>query len=120
MTEEDIDTLTAQLRESPDFNGKATILFVWVPHIARCMRSTNAHVKALEGQFEETANGLRDGLADVIAKIDSLHKKAKFVKGERVEWVKENWMWVVVLGYIIQSLFGVDVSELAKSLMAGG
>lgn len=99
MTDDEQALLEEQLRKAETPEARLEVWLLWWPHMARCLASTNRHVKSAEASLENIDNGL-NALVD---KVNKLHAKAKW-KDDKLGWLKENWMWVVVFLYMIQSL----------------
>lgn len=105
MTDEEMTTFDHQMKDAKTEEERQRIRELWQPHMMRCLNSTNRRVKSIEGAMATHAD-----VDKIFTRINELHAKAKW-KDNKVEWMKENWMWVVVFLYMIQSLFGIDVHE---------
>lgn len=99
MTDEEKSLLEEQLKKAETPEARLEVWLLWWPHMARCLASTNRHVKSAETSL----GNINAGLNALVDKVNKLHAKAKWKDG-KLEWLKENWMWVVVFLYMIQSL----------------
>ena len=120
MTEEDLEEFHKQMDAAQSNEERQQIRLRWMPHMARCMRSTNTHIKAIEKsvgtQFqllEARCEEIHKDVCDLGAKVDRLHETPKW-KDNKMEWLKANWVWVVVMLYIAQSLLGLNVASLIE------
>ncbi|HIV09538.1 MAG TPA: hypothetical protein IAC79_05445 [Candidatus Spyradenecus faecavium] len=102
MTDDEQALLEEQLRKAETPEARLEVWLLWWPHMARCLASTNRHVKGTEATLER----IDENLNDLAGMIEKYHGKTSW-KADKLGWLKENWMWVVVFLYMLQSL-GVE------------
>lgn len=105
MTDEEMTTFEHQMREANTEEERKRIRELWQPHMMRCINSTNRRVKTIESLMATHAD-----VDKIFTRINKLHARVRW-KDNKIEWVKENWMWLVVLCYILQSMFGINIRE---------
>lgn len=113
MTDDELQTLSKLMENAKSEEERRHIQEQWLPHLSRCLVSTNLHVKAVE---EAVAN-LTATMKEINDKMSSLHSAPSW-KDDKVGWIKANWMWCVILLYVLQSLFGIDVASLIRDNIA--
>ena len=113
MTDEDLETFTKLMEQAKTDEERSRIRSQWLPHLSRCLVSTNRHVKAVE----DALCSVTEGIKNLGEKMDRLHSVPKF-KEDKIGWLKANWMWCVIMLYILQSLFGVNVAGMIQKLIS--
>lgn len=111
MTDEEMTTFEHQMHDAKTEEERKRIRELWQPHMMRCLNSTNRRVKKIEN-----AMATHEDVDKIFTRINSLHA-APHWKDNKLEWLKVNWMWLVVMFYIIQSLLGVDVGEYVQQIL---
>lgn len=109
MTYEDMERFFEELMAATTEEERQAVRARWLPMLVRCLDSTNAHVKEAEKmarEAESLAKEARDGVIALKATVETLHKTPKWSE-DKMGWLKANWMWVVVMLYMLQSL-GVE------------
>ncbi|MGN0885711.1 MAG: hypothetical protein ACI4RT_01810 [Candidatus Spyradenecus sp.] len=113
MHDEDIATFDKQMSNAKTDEERTNLLWQWFPHFARCLNSTNAHIKAVERAQNDGLAEIRKGLDTIRATIEELHRVPRW-STDKLGWLKANWMWVVIMLYIAQSMLGVNVAVLIE------
>ena len=109
MTDDDLETFTKLMEQAKTDEERNRIRSQWLPHLSRCLVSTNRHVKAVE----DALCSVTEGITKLGEKMEHLHSVPKF-KDDKIGWLKANWMWCVIMLYILQSLFGIDVASIIQ------
>lgn len=109
MTDDELETFMRLMEQAQSEEEKRRIQEQWLPHLSRCLVSTNRHVKAVEEALQE----LGTNIVDIKNKIDRL-QAAPTWKEDKWGWLKANWMWCVIMLYMLQNLFGVNVASLIE------
>lgn len=110
MTDHDIQERRRQLDAAQTPEERIIIERVWQEKSLRCQAHTAERVKQL---LKDAAT--KTDIHEIVEKIDRLHSSPKW-KDNKLEWLKANWMWVLVLLYMLQSMFGVNVSAIIERI----
>lgn len=110
MTEEDLESFTALMENAKTDEERGRIKEQWLPHLSRCLLSTNKHVKAVEEAVEEVS----DRIEKLSQKMDRLHNQPSF-KEDRIGWLRTNWMWCIIMLYVLQQLLGINAAGLIQN-----
>lgn len=111
MTDEEMTTFERQMKEAKSEEERIRIRELWQPHMMRCLNSTNRRIKKIEGLM-----ATHEDIDKIFSRINTLHAAPSW-KDNKVEWLKANWMWLVVMFYIFQSMFGVNVAEHIQRIL---
>lgn len=109
MKDEDLETFTALMENARTDEERMRIKEQWLPHLSRCLINTNKHVKAVEEAVQEVS----DRIEKLSQKMDRLHNFPSF-KDDRAGWLRQNWMWCIIMLYVLQQLLGVPAATIIQ------
>lgn len=104
MTEEELALFDDMVLDAKTDADRSAVIAKWLPHFARCLISTNRHVKKVEAAIDALNK-----------KIDRLHSKPLW-KDDKMGWLLSHWLEIAVFLYLLKS-FGVEIGPIAGALL---
>ena len=136
MSPEDLNTFNRQIKMAQTDDARRSIVSSWMPHFLECLSHQGARSKEIYSTLMEVRDSLvkmvediqkdhqsdkeeivkmitelSQGLALVAERMKQIPQRTKF-KDDKIGWMMENWMQLVIIFYIFKSLFGVGIDGI--------
>ena len=61
--------------------------------------------------IKQNLSEIRQEIYQIRSTMERLHQLPKW-KDDKMAWLKMNWMWIVIMLYVLQSMLGIETTEI--------
>lgn len=115
MTDDELKLFADSLSAAKNDEERARVRDQWLPHMARCLISTNRHIKTMEETSRQSLDAIRGDIDAIGAKIDRLHRAPKWGE-DKLGWLMANWLQLAVMAYLLKAL-GIELGPIVRALL---